>query len=312
MSPDFNVSHATKTDNSQQDKLINPSGHSHSFDTGIAAQLGVNAAIVFNHIVYWLRINKKKNQNFHDGKTWMYETISQISDFLGYLSEKQVRTAIKYLVDAKVLLEGFYNKNKFDRTTWYCLKDESIIQDSKSNYEKTWRAEEETPRSLHKDTQVSCIIQEENNKNTQEQQQTQVAAAIEIFDCLKTIDIPEYEKVWLCKNHTEKDIEGAIAWSQLPETKIKKSLTAAIKWACENKIGCSSDAVAISKEHEHRKHAISLENSVYCEKARFLALNDHCEIIRNDHVNPICFSYEDSEFIIKLAKELAKQGFQKM
>lgn len=105
------------------------SGYSHSFDVGVAQQLGVNAAIVLNHIIYWLRINKKKNENQHDGRTWTYETNKEIADYFGYLSEKQVRTAIDVLEENGLLIKGHYHKNHFNRTNWYAVYDESLIED---------------------------------------------------------------------------------------------------------------------------------------------------------------------------------------
>lgn len=104
------------------------SGHSHSFDTGIAKHVGIEAAIVFNHIIYWLRINaSKKDIEAIDGKYWMYETQKQMSDFFGYLSEDQVCRVIKKLFEAGLLIKGNYNKNKFDKTTWYTVYDQNLI-----------------------------------------------------------------------------------------------------------------------------------------------------------------------------------------
>ena len=105
------------------------SGYSHSFDVGVARKLGTNAAIVLNHIMYWLRINKIKNENQKDGRTWMFETTKDMADFLGYMSEKQVRLAIDILVKNNLLVKGHFHKNHFNRTNWYALYDEEVIGD---------------------------------------------------------------------------------------------------------------------------------------------------------------------------------------
>ena len=39
------------------------SGFSHSFDTGIAEMVGIEAAILFNHLCYWLSYINIKNFN---------------------------------------------------------------------------------------------------------------------------------------------------------------------------------------------------------------------------------------------------------
>lgn len=96
------------------------SGTNLSFDHGIARNIGLNAAIVFNHIVYWLRCNAlKKNPDIHENKIWMYETQKDIADFLGFMSEDDVQKAIKKLYDAGLLIKGNFNRNPIDRRQWY-------------------------------------------------------------------------------------------------------------------------------------------------------------------------------------------------
>lgn len=138
------------------------------------------------------------------------------------------------------------------------------------------------------------------------------AAQINIFSCLKTVDIPGKEKEWLCQNYSEQQIKSAIAWSRLPTTKINKTLAAALKWACENKMGISQDSVEITMEHDHRKHAQKLEMTIHSDNYRFLALDNHCEVIGNDEVKPTEFDYKDPDFYQNLARYLSKKGFIKM
>ena len=48
----------------------------HLFDVEIAKQYGVNAAVVLRHLQFWIIKNKTHNQNFHDGRTWTYYSVS--------------------------------------------------------------------------------------------------------------------------------------------------------------------------------------------------------------------------------------------
>jgi len=200
MSHDFYDSNATVSPISPQEKNHFFSGHSHSFDIGIAQHLGVNAAIVFNHIIYWLRINKQKSYNFIENKTWMYETISEISKFLGYLSEKQVKTAIRTLVDNGLLIEGFHSKNKFDRTTWYSVPDEEFL-DPQKIFTKSPTGPVGNPyRADGKSLQGSCIIQDkhqdkhqENNTNTPPTPKGEVAKATCAFGSFVILKDGEYK-----------------------------------------------------------------------------------------------------------------------
>lgn len=134
-----NDKHHTQCHNSTQEQSQespNPhniiSGFSHSFDTGIAFELGLHSAIIFNHIVYWLRQNaSKKDAEAIEGKFWMYETQKEMSEFLGYMTLDEVKKAIVKLLDHGLLIKGNFNKNPFDRTNWYTVYDQGLITNYK-------------------------------------------------------------------------------------------------------------------------------------------------------------------------------------
>lgn len=96
----------------------------HSFNIEIAQSYGVPAAILYNHFQYWIAKNLTNQKNFHDGRTWTYNTIRAFADQFPYLSVWDIRQALKKLIDGGVLMSGNYNKRKNDRTLWYCFTDE--------------------------------------------------------------------------------------------------------------------------------------------------------------------------------------------
>lgn len=100
----------------------------HYFEVEVAAAVGVNAAVVFENIAFWILHNEKQGKNERDGAYWMYATQKQIAEQFDYLSEKQVRTAIEKLVRADFLRVGNYNRHGYDRTHWHTFgeKGESI------------------------------------------------------------------------------------------------------------------------------------------------------------------------------------------
>lgn len=121
---------------------------SHSFNVRIAEEYGLNAAVVYNHIVYWLRFNaKKKDVPVIDGHIWMYETQKDIADQLGYLTEKEVKNAVKRLVDGGVLITRSLSKNKFDRTNSYSTADPAayLPKNSKNVYDSPDGAIRQSP-----------------------------------------------------------------------------------------------------------------------------------------------------------------------
>lgn len=107
------------------------SGDSNSFDTGIAAYFkSADVAIVLSHIIFWLKNNKSKGKNHFEGRTWMYETVAEMAAHFSYLTDRQIRFCVDKLLKEKILIKGYFNKSKFDRTTWYALNDESPLKNS--------------------------------------------------------------------------------------------------------------------------------------------------------------------------------------
>lgn len=85
----------------------------HYFSVEIANEAGINAAIVFEYIAFWIRQNEKAGRNLKEGSTWMYSTQKEIADNFSYLSVKQVRTAIERLVEGGYIATGCFNKHKY-------------------------------------------------------------------------------------------------------------------------------------------------------------------------------------------------------
>lgn len=100
----------------------------HYFDTAIAADVGINAAVLFSHISFWVNHNEKSGKNFKEGKHWMYSTQKELSEQFEYLSVKQVRTALAKLEDAGYIIKGNFNRSGYDRTCWYALGEKAPKQ----------------------------------------------------------------------------------------------------------------------------------------------------------------------------------------
>lgn len=91
----------------------------HSFDPHIAAQVGVNAAVIYQNLVFWAEKNKANQKHIKGGYVWTYNSRRAFSELFPYLSESQVKTAINKLVDSGLVIKGEYNKSNYDRTNWY-------------------------------------------------------------------------------------------------------------------------------------------------------------------------------------------------
>ena len=95
----------------------------HYFNTEIAKEVGVNAAVILENIAHWVLKNKANDKNFYDGHYWTYNSRTAMTALFPYLSEKQVRYALDSLRKADMVLTGNYNKSSYDRTLWYTVSD---------------------------------------------------------------------------------------------------------------------------------------------------------------------------------------------
>ena len=93
----------------------------------LARELGLNEALVLQQINYWIEINKKSGNNYHDGKYSTYNSIRawQEKDF-DYLSVDTVKRTFSKLEKAGYLLVGNYNKDPRDKTKWYTINDNKL------------------------------------------------------------------------------------------------------------------------------------------------------------------------------------------
>jgi hypothetical protein len=108
-----------------------------SFNREIAEKFkSADVAVVYNHVLFWLRQNEMKGLNQIDGKTWMYEKAKDMSEFFGYMETRTVERCLEKLVEAGFLIKDCKNKNKFDRTSWYALPDNSKNLCEESNNSK--------------------------------------------------------------------------------------------------------------------------------------------------------------------------------
>lgn len=93
----------------------------HVFDTEIAVKYGVNAAVLLQNIGYWIRQNEANETNFFDGTYWTYNSRRAYRELFPYMSERQIDTAFRKLIDDGLIITGNYNKVAYDRTLWYAL-----------------------------------------------------------------------------------------------------------------------------------------------------------------------------------------------
>tara|TARA_B100000315_G_C14309258_1_gene465538 strand:+ start:81 stop:467 length:387 start_codon:yes stop_codon:yes gene_type:complete len=109
----------------------------HFFFPEVAEAIGVDEAIMLNHLIFWIVVNKKSNQTKHLGRTWTYNSVVDFKPYFPYWSTSQIRRILKSLVDKGIIIEGNFNKSKYDKTKWYALNDEKGLLDIYNPFDDT-------------------------------------------------------------------------------------------------------------------------------------------------------------------------------
>lgn len=94
-----------------------------AFDTEVAQLVGVNAAVLFKNIEYWVEKNATNGKNEHDGRYWTYNSMKAYEEQFPYLTGNQIRTALTKLEDAGLVITGCFNEIAYDRTKWYTVTE---------------------------------------------------------------------------------------------------------------------------------------------------------------------------------------------
>lgn len=186
----------------------------HSFSVQLAMDLGVNAAIVYNHLHYWINHNRISGLAQAEGKTWTYQTRQTMQEYLPYLTEKEVRGAIDSLVEFGYVIKGKFNRNKFDQTTWYSLPDSEPClpgreENSNNVFEDDKRANGMAPPVQSKESErANASIykkdMKEDKKSTSSDDDDRVREASEI-----TLSDVHFNCVRLKKNWLPDEIDKA-------------------------------------------------------------------------------------------------------
>lgn len=110
----------------------------HSYNVSVAADVGINAAVIFYNICYWVEENTANERNFINGEYWTYNTVNAFKTLFPEMSYEQVRNALRKLENAKYIKSAFLNEDTRDRTKWYTVVDkDKWITSNKCNCENS-------------------------------------------------------------------------------------------------------------------------------------------------------------------------------
>ena len=140
------------------------------FDVEHAKRWGVEEAIFLQNLIYWLRHNKANRKGQKDGHTWSYNTLEAFGELFPFWSVKQIRRIVASLVQQKVIIKGCYNDRAYDRTCWYALADESLLELPAQSVCPNGQMDrpEQTDPAAQGDTPIPDIKQDQNKKREEQ------------------------------------------------------------------------------------------------------------------------------------------------
>src|SRR3990167_3285345 len=91
------------------------------FDPDIAKDIGVECAIMYANIEFWVEFNAANNKHFYEERYWTYNSQEAYVRLFSFWSRRQIQRILKKLIEAKYILLGNFNDNKYNQTKWYTV-----------------------------------------------------------------------------------------------------------------------------------------------------------------------------------------------
>lgn len=117
----------------------------------VAMRYGVEESIFLHTVVYWIRENRSKGENYRDGRWWTYNSIRGLTEIFPWWTEKQVRRIVNSCIEQGALVVGNFNKDGRDRTVWYSPGDEFFSMYGESHSVKSIRPNGQMQKPIRSD-----------------------------------------------------------------------------------------------------------------------------------------------------------------
>lgn len=146
-----------------------PVTKTHSYNVSVAAEVGINAAVIFYNICYWVEENWANRRNFVNGKYWTYNSVKAFETIFPEMTWNQIDYALNKLKKHGYIEYAFLSKDPMDRTKWYTVCDfDKWIAHSESNSEKYEMHPENTNSEISENGLVFLECNSENSGMVQE------------------------------------------------------------------------------------------------------------------------------------------------
>lgn len=185
-----------------------------AFDTDVAQDVGMAAAVLYKNIQYWCEKNRANGMHEHDGLTWTYNSIKAYKELFPYLPEKTIRRSLELLEKKGYIKVGCFNDDGRDRTRWYadlrsiknnmdevnednCICPNGQMQEAKKESSKKENAFSQTGEPLP-NNYIQITTKKERKKVSGDSARAKEPTFDEILDSVPQIkDNPEFRKAFV-------------------------------------------------------------------------------------------------------------------
>ena len=87
----------------------------------LATIIGLNESIVLQQVHYWLKIKEQSQQDYIDGRYWVYNSYKQWQAQFPFWHRNTIQRTFSSLEKKGILISGNYNHAGFDKTKWYSI-----------------------------------------------------------------------------------------------------------------------------------------------------------------------------------------------
>ena len=133
----------------------------------LAAEIGVNEAIILAQLHYWIEKNKENHVNFRDGRTWVFQTYKEWREQFPFWGKNTIIRAFERLEKCGLIISANYNKHRYDQTKWYTINYDKAheVLSHNGNMDNPLWVNGDTQNGEMFDTDTGKPIQENNKYN---------------------------------------------------------------------------------------------------------------------------------------------------
>jgi hypothetical protein len=98
------------------------------FDESMAVKYGVDEAIMLQNLAYWVQKNAANGKHIHNGRAWTYNSAAAFVKLFPFWNKFKIRRILDTLEERGAIMSDSFNDVPMDRTKWYSVSDECMMQ----------------------------------------------------------------------------------------------------------------------------------------------------------------------------------------